>query len=468
MVVYIMNKVRHEWPVLFLGDIFALAGALYVALLVRYQEIPGYELLLQHYVPFGLLFLLSVVIFFSAGLYDKQTLFTRAELPKTILGAQIFMSVAAALLFFFVPVFGIAPKTNLVLYLIFSVLFVTVLRMGVFPRLLRSRKNETALIIARDPEVAEIVLEINSNDRYSFTCLSPIRISSETTSHALESEIAQRLAREAPTIIITDPTDAAIRPVLSKIFRYIFSNAEVTFIEFNELYESLFERVALSSVDPEWFLNHASRPPQVAYSILKRIIDTFGAFVIICACFLCMPFIWIAMRFEGRGPLFITQQRMGQYEKPVIIHKVRTMQQSDDGAWAGESKNMITRVGAFLRRTSIDELPQAFAVLRGRLSLIGPRSDMYVLGQRLAEAIPYYTLRYIVVPGITGWAQTHQRYAPGNISPQSIEESRIRLAYDLYYVKHRSILLDIAIALRTVKTLLGRIVPLQIHRKRVG
>jgi lipopolysaccharide/colanic/teichoic acid biosynthesis glycosyltransferase len=132
------------------------------------------------------------------------------------------------------------------------------------------------------------------------------------------------------------------------------------------------------------------------------------------------------------------------------------MQVSDAGAWLTEKKNVVTKVGAFLRKTSIDELPQVLNILKGEMSLIGPRNDIMGLAPRLAESIPFYNIRTIIKPGITGWAQTHQQYTPGNISPQSVEETKIRLAYDIFYIKHRSLLLDINIALRTFKTLLSR------------
>ena len=109
-----------------------------------------------------------------------------------------------------------------------------------------------------------------------------------------------------------------------------------------------------------------------------------------------------------------------------------------------------------VQKMSLDEVPQIWNILKGEMSLIGPRNDIAGLGARLAEEIPYYNIRNFVKPGVTGWAQTHQHYMGNNIQPQSLEESRVRLAYDLYYVKNRSLMLDIEIALRTIKTLLSR------------
>jgi lipopolysaccharide/colanic/teichoic acid biosynthesis glycosyltransferase len=173
---------------------------------------------------------------------------------------------------------------------------------------------------------------------------------------------------------------------------------------------------------------------------------------------LAAPFIWIANRFEGTGSLFITQERYGRYGVRIKAYKFRSMTKnlSASGEWVTEGENKITAVGRFLRETSLDEFPQCINILRGEISLIGPRSDILGLGERLADALPYYEARYVVKPGITGWAQVNQQYEPGNASPQSVEETKVRLAYDFYYLKHRSLGLDLVIALKTLKRMFFR------------
>ena len=174
-----------------------------------------------------------------------------------------------------------------------------------------------------------------------------------------------------------------------------------------------------------------------------------------------LPFIYAAMRSEGAGAMFISQQRIGRFNKPVTVYKLRTMTEnrSASATWTDEDAsegNAVTPVGNILRKLSLDELPQVWSILKGDMSLIGPRNDIKGLGERLAADIPYYNVRNFVPPGVTGWAQTHQHYMANNISPQSIAESKERLSYDLYYVKNRSLMLDVAIALRTLKTVVGR------------
>ena len=127
------------------------------------------------------------------------------------------------------------------------------------------------------------------------------------------------------------------------------------------------------------------------------------------------------------------------------------------GQWLGEGDNRVTTVGSFLRVTSLDEFPQCLNILAGQLSLIGPRSDILGLGQRLEKELPYYEARYLVTPGITGWAQINQQYEQGHLSPQSVAETKVRLAYDFYYLKHRSLGLDLVIALKTLKRMFFRV-----------
>jgi len=169
-----------------------------------------------------------------------------------------------------------------------------------------------------------------------------------------------------------------------------------------------------------------------------------------------LPLVYIAIKIEDGGSIFISQKRIGQHNKPMTVYKFRTMERMEHGVWLPESKNKVTKVGNFLRKTSLDEFPQFLNILRGGLSLIGPRNDIVGLGHRLAENLSYYNIRYIIKPGLSGWAQINQHYAPGNISPQSLEENKVRLSYDFYYIKHRSVLLDIIIILKTFKRIFLR------------
>ena len=184
---------------------------------------------------------------------------------------------------------------------------------------------------------------------------------------------------------------------------------------------------------------------------MRRIVEIIIAFVLAIFTALIAPFVALAIKLEDHGPVFIIQRRIGKEGKVVLLPKFRSMKSSDGGKWLEANDNRVTRVGYFLRKTRIDELPQVFSVLKGDLSLIGPRPDIESLGQYLENQLPFYRIRHLVPPGLSGWAQIKQ-----DDPPQSLEENRLRLSYDFYYVKNRSLILDLAIALRTIAILLSR------------
>ena len=178
--------------------------------------------------------------------------------------------------------------------------------------------------------------------------------------------------------------------------------------------------------------------------------DFIAALVLGVISLVLYPFVIAAIKLEDGGPIFILQKRIGQYNKIITVCKFRSMKSNEDGVWINESDNPITKVGSVLRGMRIDEFPQLWNVIKGDMSLIGPRPDLAGLGARLSEEIAYYNIRNTIKPGLSGWAQIKQE----NI-PQSIEDTKVRLAFDLYYVKNRSLMFDIKIALQTIKKLLS-------------
>jgi lipopolysaccharide/colanic/teichoic acid biosynthesis glycosyltransferase len=162
--------------------------------------------------------------------------------------------------------------------------------------------------------------------------------------------------------------------------------------------------------------------------------------------------VYLAIKFDDGGVIFSIQRRFGRGGKILNIYKIRTMMFTDDGEWAKHNKeNKVTRVGAFLRKSRLDEFPQLWNVLIGEVSLVGPRPDILALGGRLSAEIPYYMMRYTVLPGLSGWAQVNQ-----DAPPNSLEETKIRLQYDLFYVKNRSLILDLVIMVKTFRVLVLR------------
>jgi len=454
-----MGERTRELLILILGDILFFFIALWVTLLVRYFSIPDYDLFVAHLGPFAIISAVWLASFYIAGLYDKHTVFLKSLMFARILNTQVVNMLIAALLFFVIP-FGIAPKTNLVIYLLVSVALFTWWRLSLFQKV-SPKTTHRAILIADGPEAIELVDEINNNDRYNYLFYRLIDEETARSTPDFEQKLFRMIEKDDIDIIVANPNGEYITAVLPKLFDLAFVQFELTFLDFYKVYEDTFDKVPLSALRYEWFIAHVSQSKSLFYDVSKRTLDIIGSLVLGFVLCLMLPFIYLAMRFEGEGPLFISQERIGQFNQPVTVWKIRTMTEnrSASATWTNEDAqegNRVTKVGGVLRKLSIDEVPQVWTILKGEMSLIGPRNDIKGLGERLAADIPYYNIRNTVKPGVTGWAQTHQHYMGDNISPQSLTESKERLSYDLYYVKNRSFLLDMEIALRTIKTVLSR------------
>lgn len=445
---------RRAPALLFFGDIAVFAAALWLTLFIRTGGLPSMDMLRDHAGPFAVLFLVWSLIFYISGLYGKGIILFKSHQPQALVRTQVANIIIAALFFFLVPGVGIAPKTNLAIYLVVSVLLVFFWRLALYPKLSDRRTRAKAMLIASGPDAEMLVREVNENPRYH---LIFSRVLSPEEFLACSPEEQRALMPEGASIVVADIPACNAHGLLPALYDMPPGIGAYDIVDFSDLYEEVFDRIPLSLLDQGWFLEHVSQTESMWYSFPKRVVDIVGGLMMGLVTLIAAPFVWAALRSEGPGPLLIRQDRYGARGTYIRTFKFRSMRFVDEGVWEGENENRVTRVGAFLRRVSLDEFPQFLNVLAGELSLIGPRNDIKSLGKRLADALPYYLMRYSVKPGITGWAQINQQYEQGNLSPQSVEETRVRLAYDFYYLKHRSLGLDLVIALKTMKRMFFRL-----------
>jgi lipopolysaccharide/colanic/teichoic acid biosynthesis glycosyltransferase len=437
---------RKEPLILALGDLALFSFSLWATLVLRYGELPSSDLVQAHALPFAIVFVLSLVVFYISGLYSRSIHVARSSLPGIILSSQIANGLIAVILFYFIPSFSVTPKVNLFIYLLLSSAFIILWRLNTYPIMSLRRKNP-ALVIGSSAETAELVQEMSRNPRIGLYCREQIRPEDLSTKlmQAMEGD------RDRFQYVVADLDDPNVEAVLPELYNRFFGKA--TIIDLHELYEDIFDLIPLSRMNHGWIMSQVSLSSPKAYDAVKRGIDIILAIIVGIAACVSYPFVALAIKLEDRGPVFIVQERVGKNGKPIHIYKFRSMQRNESDKWVAEgSNNHVTRVGRFIRKTRIDELPQALSVLKGDMSLIGPRSDVKGLAERLQKEIPYYTVRTIIAPGLTGWAQINQEKPP-----QSVEETKRRLSYDLYYITHRSLGLDLQITLRTLKTLLSRV-----------
>jgi lipopolysaccharide/colanic/teichoic acid biosynthesis glycosyltransferase len=262
------------------------------------------------------------------------------------------------------------------------------------------------------------------------------------------------MERERVELIVADPQGQGVRKFLPVLFDLSFLRFACTFIDFNRLYEDTFDRVPIGMLQYEWFISNISQSKKVTYDFLKRTIDVMGAVALLVPTALLFPVIALAIKWDDKGPLLYSTVRVGQYNEPITIYKFRTKNGVDKGAQALNSELVDTRVGVWLRKLRLDELPQLLNVLRGDLSFIGPRPEMPALAEVYAKEIPHYNTRHFLKPGLSGWAQINNFDVPrGGID---VERTITKLSYDLYYLERRSLLLDLQIALKTLATIIMR------------
>lgn len=218
---------------------------------------------------------------------------------------------------------------------------------------------------------------------------------------------------------------------------------QITFVE------KLLGEVPAESISTDWFLM-ADVQNRASHEGVKRVLDLAAAACGLLVTLPLWPLIGLLIRLDSRGPVLFRQLRVGQHGRVFTIYKARTMRidaEREGARWACENDERVTRVGRFLRKSRLDELPQLFNVLRGDMALVGPRPERPEFVHNLEQLLPHYRLRHLIKPGLSGWAQIHYGYG------SSVADAHRKLCYDLYYLKHRSIDLDLRILIRTVGTL---------------
>ena len=443
-----MIQSKKESMILLVGDIVVFIFSLWLSLALRAGAFPSSEIFFSNLAPFLILSIAWVASFFIAGLYEKQKIAQRRRLPELLLKTQLFNSLVAIIFFYFIPYFGVAPKIILFIYIILSLALSFLWRVYALSNLV-SKRREKAMLIAGGNDANEVLHEINNNPRYPFEITSVIEPDAQSNID-FEKDIVEKMRAEHISIVILDSRDEKVAPILPHLYDLAF--VKIQFMDFYALYEELFDRLPVSLLNYSWFLENISLAPHTLYDALKRVMDIVSSIIILTVvAVICVP-VWLILRLEGVKRLWSFQERVGQYGKTIRLMKFPSMLFDDGGIWQGK-ENKVTKFGAFLRKIRLDEFPQAWNLLRGDVSLIGPRSEFPNAVGEYTKAISYYNLRYIIKPGLSGWAQIYGEHPHHGVD---IEATKNKLSYDLFYIKNRSFVLDIIIALKTIKTILSR------------
>ena len=411
---------------LFLGDIALLYGALYLALIIRYGSFPSQVLWQDHNLPFLFVNLVWVIIFYIAGLYDVEKSVHPAKIFY-IVKTMAFGAGIAVLMFYFIPAFGITPKTNLFIDAAIASVFLWLWRMA-YQKIITKGSKIKIFFFDYSGEISDFAEFISASPQLGY-------------------EIADGPA-SADLIII--PGKEKISEESAKILYEMVMKGK-TVIEFYRFYESTTGKIPVSLIGESWFLENVIELDKRKFEQIKRFIDIVLAVLFFIPFTLLAPFTALAIKLTSKGSVFYKQKRLGKNGKVFEIIKFRSMakdSEKDGVKWAEKDDKRVTAVGKFLRKTRLDELPQILSILKGDLSFVGPRPERPEFVSELSQKIPHYSMRHIVKPGLSGWAQINFPYG------SSVDDSMQKLQYDLYYIKNRSLVLEIVIILKTIMTVL--------------
>ncbi len=428
--------------ILIVIDTAILLGSLWVSLYIRnFGNLNDGQFL--SFVPsFFLIIVASLAIFYIYGLYDKPSLRLVRELRTRIISSQILAGVVAVFFFYSLPTLGIAPKTILFLYIAIASLAMIVWRYYASLFVLRYRK-QNSVIIGSGKSFHMLVDELSRNPHTGITLISVIDLDTYDV-----AKISNVFKTTEPDSIIVDLRDTRIKQHFGELYKRMWEGAAV--YDIINVYEDVFDMVPLDILNQEWVFRHINNARRMQF--IKRALDIAISVPAFIGSLFIYPFIYIAIKLEDGGPLLYSHTRIGRYGLPFTMYKLRSMEHAETNE-LNETKQ-VTSIGKFLRKTRIDELPQLWNVLKGDVSLIGPRPESPKLVEEYSQSIPFYPMRHIVRPGLSGWAQIQQQEAPK--FGIDVNQTSTKLAYDIYYLEHEDIWLDIAIVLRTVKVLLSK------------
>jgi len=441
---------------LVMGDFAALEAALICALLLRYGEFTA-PMWSRHAIPFVIVIAAWLMGLYVTGLYDLTRAKTTLPNFRTFLEGMFVNLLIAVAFFYLIPVFGIEPRTILFLFFAISLFFIYAWRLT-FNRFIAKGLFKTRLCYVGPAEDAISFRDLVAMNTLGFELVAIVATSPRRTIER-DGILWSDAIDDLPNLIVRERIDGVvlghhvdeIEPLKEALYRALYTS--VALIDRRDLEETLTGRVPVAAVDKAWFLRHLRESEKAWFETVKRGLDVVVAIPFGVLTVALMPVVALAIKLSSPGSVFYTQERVGKNGKAFRIIKFRTMRQNAEAAGAQFSQKgdaRVTAVGRFLRATRIDELPQVWNVIMGDMSFVGPRPERPEFVTQLTERMPYYALRHLTRPGLTGWAQITYEYA------STLDDNLIKLQYDLYYVKHRSLLLDLAILLKTIDTILRR------------
>jgi len=339
---------------------------------------------------------------------------------------------SVVLLYFFAPDF--TPKRNLLFILgAFTILFL--IYRSIINNYLKTQKRINLVLIGNSKIEEKVKNFLLNNKQYNYHIKYHFPSFEENI-----SQIKNLIIQENIDLVVYTKDVKEVNKIL-----FPFINKKIESIDLATFYMDVFKKIPLEEIDEEWILNHFEH--KEFYEALKRCFDIFIGILFFLTFILTFPLVALLIKLESKGPVIYKQKRSGKDQKQFSMYKYRTMYQGSDliSPFTTKKDTRITKIGKILRKIHIDEVPQAINLLKGEVSLVGPRPEVTSIDYQACDQIDYYIVKHKIRPGITGWAQTHFGYT------DKIEEYKEKFEYDLYYLINRSFALDVLIILQTIR-----------------
>jgi len=430
---------------LILVDIAILYASLFITLFLRYSPDTISDSVLEHIALFSAIFIVWLIVFYILDLYNVYQQKTQFELAFIVVIASVVNIILSTFLLYFISGFTIAPKTNLILLVFISSIFILSVRLLAYSLFGISILKQKIVLIGFSPEVNELKDIINNNQHIGYQIYS-------TDKDILSLSAKSLIMSNKPDIIVVNRLSECTPNFVKDLYGYSISGIQV--VELAQLYEDIVKKIPLSLVDNIWFISYFKDgfKARRLYSMSKRLLDLMLAIFLFILILPVIFLVALSIKLTSKGRILYTQTRVGLNNQAFTIYKFRTMvenAETDGAKWAEVGDKRLTIIGKFLRKMRIDELPQLFNIVSGNMSFVGPRPERPEFINEFKKEIPFYSLRHLVMPGLTGWAQINFPYGA------SSSDAEKKLSYDLYYIKHSSSLLDIKIILKTIKLCLS-------------
>jgi len=443
------------------GDFLAFVIAFWLSLVIRSWQIPNWDRIESHINLFFFLFLTWIVINFINGLYDLNKLKYK-ETARHFIEAGLISLVLSFVLSYVIPHKGIEPKTILVLNILFGYGFSWSWRLIYNEYIGLQRLNTNVMFIGSNEEAKELIniLQDNLETGYKVACIvdpeNKIKASDYPffdVYHNLQA-IRPAVTNHKIDLVVIAPHLNKQEETLREVYELLFWGTKI--YDMPSFYEIITGRITPSVFSESWFLENLKNNYHPVYEKLKAVADVILGVGIGIVTAILLPFIALGIKLSSPGPIFYKQKRTGQGGKIFYLYKFRSMYAltGDGGAetsgaqFAVKGDKRVTRIGNFLRKSRLDEIPQFINLLKRDITLIGPRPERPEIVSQLENQMPFYSLRHMVKPGLTGWAVINQHYT------DTLEKSLQKIQYDLYYIKNQGFLLDLSILLRTVNVIM--------------